>query len=58
MMGLRRRWVVAPFKSERQRRWMWANKPRMARAWAEETGGGKPKPASRTNQERRRRKKK
>ena len=25
-----------PFKSERQSRWMWANKPRMARKWADE----------------------
>lgn len=57
MMGSRRRWVVAPFKSERQRRWMWANKPRMARAWAEETKQGQSK-AKRTNQERRRRAKK
>jgi hypothetical protein len=23
-----------PFKSERQRRWMWANKPAMAKRWA------------------------
>lgn len=25
-----------PFKSEKQRRWMWANKPQMARRWEEE----------------------
>jgi hypothetical protein len=25
-----------PFKSERQRRWMWANEPKMARKWADE----------------------
>lgn len=23
-----------PFKSEKQRRWMWANKPKMAKRWA------------------------
>jgi hypothetical protein len=23
-----------PFKSERQRRWMWANKPALAKRWA------------------------
>lgn len=22
-----------PFKSEKQRRWMWANKPELARKW-------------------------
>lgn len=25
-----------PFKSEKQRRWMWANEPKMARKWADE----------------------
>lgn len=25
-----------PFKSEKQRKWMWANKPKMARKWARE----------------------
>lgn len=25
-----------PFKSEKQRRWMWANKPELARKWAKE----------------------
>tara|TARA_B100000214_G_scaffold369577_1_gene342866 strand:- start:176 stop:442 length:267 start_codon:yes stop_codon:yes gene_type:complete len=25
-----------PFKSEKQRRWMWANEPEMARKWADE----------------------
>jgi len=24
-----------PFRSEKQRKWMWANKPEMARRWAE-----------------------
>ena len=24
-----------PFKSEKQRRWMWANDPEMARKWAD-----------------------
>ena len=28
-----------PFKSEKQRRWMHANKPGMARRWEEEEGG-------------------
>jgi uncharacterized Zn-binding protein involved in type VI secretion len=27
-----------PFRSEDQRRWMWANKPKMARKWTEEHG--------------------
>lgn len=26
-----------PFKSQRQREWMYANKPEMARRWEEET---------------------
>ena len=26
-----------PFKSEKQRRWMWANKKKMAKEWEEET---------------------
>lgn len=26
-----------PFKSESQRRWMWANHPEMAREWEEKT---------------------
>lgn len=25
-----------PFKSEKQRRWMWANKPELARKWTKE----------------------
>ena len=25
-----------PFKSEKQRRWMWANEPEMAEKWADE----------------------
>lgn len=29
-----------PFKSEAQRRWMWANKPEMARQWQSETPKG------------------
>lgn len=32
-----------PFKSKRQRNWMWANKPELAREWAEKYGS-KPKP--------------
>ena len=31
-----------PFVSERQRRWMWANRPDIARRWTEEYGS-KPK---------------
>lgn len=27
-----------PFKSEKQRRWMWANEPEMARRWSDEEG--------------------
>ena len=25
-----------PFKSEKQRRWMWANEPEMAKKWSDE----------------------
>lgn len=25
-----------PFKSEKQRKWMWANKPEMAKKWEQE----------------------
>jgi len=39
-----------PFKSEKQRRWMWANEPEMAKRWAaegknEKKGSGKKKSA-------------
>lgn len=27
-----------PFKSKKQRNWMWANKPKMARRWTEKYG--------------------
>lgn len=27
-----------PFKSEKQRRWMWENKPELAREWTERYG--------------------
>lgn len=27
-----------PFKSEKQRRWMWKNKPKLAREWAHKYG--------------------
>jgi hypothetical protein len=30
-----------PFKSKAQRRWMFANKPKMAKRWAKETPKGK-----------------
>tara|TARA_R100001244_G_C5098792_1_gene118293 strand:+ start:118 stop:255 length:138 start_codon:yes stop_codon:yes gene_type:complete len=34
-----------PFKSEKQRKWMWANEPAMAQRWAnEEKRGRKRKP--------------
>jgi len=33
-----------PMKSKAQRRWMWANKPRMARRWEKETPKGKELP--------------
>lgn len=29
-----------PFKSAAQRRWMWANKPALAREWTEKYGSG------------------
>jgi len=32
---------MVPFKSEKQRRWMWANEPAMARRWEEEEKRGK-----------------
>jgi hypothetical protein len=32
-----------PFKSEKQRKWMWANIPEVARKWEQEYGGKKPK---------------
>jgi hypothetical protein len=31
-----------PFKSEKQRRYLWKNNPKLAREWAEKYGG-KPK---------------
>jgi hypothetical protein len=27
-----------PFRSEKQREWMWANKPEMARKWTDKYG--------------------
>ena len=33
-----------PFKSTKQRRWMWANKPALAKRWTEKYGS-KPKPS-------------
>ena len=27
-----------PFRSENQRKWMWANKPEMAKKWTDEHG--------------------
>jgi len=30
-----------PFKSEKQKKWMFANKPKMARRWAEEEKNGR-----------------
>jgi len=32
-----------PFKSEKQRRWLWANRPDLARKWAHEDDSGKKK---------------
>jgi hypothetical protein len=29
---------MSPFKSEKQRRWMWKNKPEMAKEWAKKYG--------------------
>ena len=33
-----------PFKSEAQKKWMFANKPKMAKKWAEHTPKGKSLP--------------
>lgn len=33
-----------PFKSDAQRKWMYANKPKMAEKWQKETPKGKPLP--------------
>jgi hypothetical protein len=33
-----------PFKSESQRKWMYAKKPKLAREWARETPKGKKLP--------------
>lgn len=33
-----------PMVSQAQRRWMWANKPEMARRWEDHTPVGKPLP--------------
>ena len=32
-----------PVKSEKQRKWMWTNKPKLAKEWAHKYGS-KPKP--------------
>ena len=32
-----------PFKSEKQRRWLWSNRPDLARSWTKKYGS-KPKP--------------
>ncbi len=40
-MGLRERSPPLPFKSERQRRWMHANKPEMAKRWEREEKSAK-----------------
>lgn len=32
-----------PFRSEKQRRWLWANKPALAKRWAHKYGS-KPRP--------------
>jgi hypothetical protein len=36
-----------PFESERQRRWMHANKPEMAARWEKESGKARPKKGKR-----------
>jgi len=33
-----------PFKSEQQRKWMYSNKPKMAKKWEEHTPKGKKLP--------------
>lgn len=35
-----------PFRSEKQRRWMWKNKPAMAKKWTKKYGS-KPRPKKR-----------
>ena len=37
-----------PFESEKQRRWMHANKPAMAKKWEKETPKGKSLPKKKT----------
>lgn len=39
--GVEEKGAVMPFRSEAQRRWMWAQKPNMAAKWAKETPSGK-----------------
>ncbi len=34
-----------PFKSQQQRKWMYSNKPEMAKRWEKETPKGKKLPA-------------
>jgi hypothetical protein len=40
-----------PFKSERQRKWMWANKPQMAKDWQAHTPKGKKLPEKKASTE-------
>lgn len=42
-MGMCGRYFIMPFKSEKQRRWMHANKPAMAKEWEEEEKRGRRK---------------
>jgi hypothetical protein len=43
-----------PFKSKRQARWMFANKPALAKKWAKKYGGYKNKPETAKKKGRRR----
>jgi len=38
-----------PFKSDKQRKWMWKNKPEMAKEWAREEKAKKRKKRRRKN---------
>ena len=35
---------MSPFKSEKQKKWMYANEPEMAKRWQKETSKGKKLP--------------
>lgn len=43
-----------PFRSEKQRRWMWANEPEIARRWTSEYGSKVVKRMAKRRRKRRR----